>query len=33
MTSSPSQIADRDLNLEDPQYYLSRELTWLEVKF
>jgi polyphosphate kinase len=30
MTSSQLPIADRDLNLEDPQYYLSRELTWLE---
>jgi polyphosphate kinase len=30
MTSSQLPIADRDINLEDPQYYLSRELTWLE---
>ncbi len=31
MTSSKSSITDRsDINLEDPQYYLSRELTWLE---
>jgi polyphosphate kinase len=31
MTSSKLPITDRwDLNLEDPQYYLSRELTWLE---
>jgi polyphosphate kinase len=31
MTFSKSPITDRsDINLADPQYYLSRELTWLE---
>lgn len=31
MTFSKSPIADRsDINLADPEYYLSRELTWLE---
>jgi polyphosphate kinase len=31
MTFSKSPITDRsDINLTDPQYYLSRELTWLE---
>jgi polyphosphate kinase len=31
MTFSKSPITDRsDINLADPEYYLSRELTWLE---
>lgn len=31
MTFSKSPITDRsDINLADPQYYISRELTWLE---
>ena len=31
MTSSKLPITDRsEIDLEDPQYYLSRELTWLE---
>ena len=31
MSTSKISIADRsDINLADPQYYLSRELTWLE---
>jgi polyphosphate kinase len=31
MTSSKSPTTDRsDINLADPQYYISRELTWLE---
>jgi polyphosphate kinase len=31
MTFSKSPITDRsDINLTDPEYYLSRELTWLE---
>jgi polyphosphate kinase len=31
MSTSQTPISDRsDINLTDPQYYLSRELTWLE---
>ena len=30
MSTSQTPITDRDINLTDPQYYLSRELTWLE---